>query len=112
MFLNSSYGRGLFFLMSILSQTLFALVSSHFMLLPFFTTWHNVFRFVLALARGLNNNLFKVLQIRIHCGLHCRIIIQFFYFFKLLASLFFLPIVHVSNTQQHLTLHVLRVYFS
>jgi len=35
--------RSLFFLMTVLTKTLFALVSSHFMTLSFFTAWHNFF---------------------------------------------------------------------
>ena len=33
---------GLFLLMSILSQTLFALVRCHFVLLSFLTAWHSI----------------------------------------------------------------------
>jgi hypothetical protein len=33
----------LFFLVTVLSQTLLAFVSSHFMFFSFFTTWHNAF---------------------------------------------------------------------
>gem|GEM_PF-3686752 len=35
----------LLFLVSVLSQTLLALVSGHFVFLSFFSTWHNVFWF-------------------------------------------------------------------
>jgi len=40
--------------MSVLSQALLALVSSHFVLFSFFTTWHNALGFVRQLADGFN----------------------------------------------------------
>ena len=39
------YPTPLFFLVTVFSQTLFAFVGGHFVLLPFLTTWHDVFRF-------------------------------------------------------------------
>jgi hypothetical protein len=51
---STPFGRelaeGLFFLMSVLSQTLFAFVGGHFVFLSFFTAWHSTFRLVRLLA--------------------------------------------------------------
>ena len=41
--------------MSVLPQTLLALVSSHFVFLSLLTTWHNTFGFVRQLADGFRN---------------------------------------------------------
>jgi hypothetical protein len=53
-------GVPLLLLMSVLSQTLFAFVGSHFALFSFFSAWHNFQFFVpLPLRRGVLNNYFK-----------------------------------------------------
>jgi hypothetical protein len=48
--LVAELAEGLFFLMSVLSQTLFAFVGGHFVFLSFFTAWHNTFSLVRPLA--------------------------------------------------------------
>jgi hypothetical protein len=59
---RESLDNGLLLLVSVLSQTLFTLVRSHFVLLSFLSAWHNTFCFSLrpvADPQEWFNNYFK-----------------------------------------------------